>query len=59
MRVTPIVDEATVAEASMRLFTPGLVYVGYYNETTDERLFPGLITPIQAGRMFQVSAAQL
>ncbi len=59
-RVMPIADEATIAMLESEGLVPSMVYFSCMNEVETTDLFPGMRSvPVQAGRMFQVSFADL
>jgi hypothetical protein len=59
-RVAPLVDEKTITAFADLGWTVTTLYVAAYREQETDVFFPGLRPlPVQAGRMFQLTAAEL
>ncbi|MBX7102236.1 MAG: hypothetical protein K1X89_31255, partial [Myxococcaceae bacterium] len=59
-RVAPLLDDEALATLSDLGWTVQTLYVAYYRQQDTQLFFPSLrALPVQAGRMFQVNAADL
>jgi len=59
MRTAPLLDADAIAELDKRAMTVTTLYVAYFNVKQTSVFFDGRAVPVQAGRMFQVFAADL
>ncbi|MBI5485784.1 MAG: hypothetical protein HY905_00475 [Deltaproteobacteria bacterium] len=59
-RTMPLADQATIDALRSTGSDPSMIYFACMNEVETTQFFPGLrAVPAQAGRMFQVSYADL
>ena len=59
-RVAPVLDDEALATLTELGWTVQTLYIAYYRQQDTQLFFPGQrALPVQAGRMFQVSAADL
>ena len=59
-RVAPVLDDETIAALNALGWSVQTLYIAYYRQQDTQLFFPSMRSlPVQAGRMFQVNAADL